>query len=64
MTSLDWFTTAGAMPLGFAAVAGVAATLGTRTTMLASSLVVLALLVAALAVGDVRRLRVRAPAPA
>ena len=45
VTSLDWFTTAGAMPLGFAAVAGVAAALGTRTTMLASSLVVLALLV-------------------
>ena len=30
VTSLDWFTTAGLMPLGFAAVAAVAATLGTR----------------------------------
>ena len=59
VTSLDWFTTAGAMPLGFAAVAGVAAALGTRTTMLLATLMVLALLVAALAVGDVRRLRVR-----
>ena len=48
MTSLDWFTTAGAMPLGFAAVAGVAAALGTRTTMLAASLVVLGLLAVAL----------------
>jgi hypothetical protein len=62
VTSLDWFTTAGAMPLGFAAVAGVAAALGTRPTMLLATLVVLALLVAALTVGDVRRLRVR-PAP-
>ena len=63
VTSLDWFTTAGAMPLGFAFVAAVAAGLGTRTTMLASSLVVLALLCVALAVGDVRRLRVREAAP-
>ena len=59
VTSLDWFTTAGAMPLGFAAVAGVAAAVGTRTTMLAATLVVLALLALALALGDVRRLRVR-----
>ena len=43
VTSLDWFTTAGAMPLGFAAVAGVAAAIGTRTTMLVSALVVMAL---------------------
>ena len=63
VTSLDWFTTAGAMPLGFAFVAAVAAGLGTRTTMLASSLVVLALLCAALALGDVRRLRAREVAP-
>lgn len=60
VTSLDWFTTAGAMPLGFAAVAGVAAAIGTRTTMMASSLVVIALCLACLAVGDVRRLRRRA----
>ena len=64
VTSLDWFTTAGAMPLGFAAVAGVAAALGTRTTMLGASLVVLALLLIALAVGDVRRLRAAAPVAA
>ena len=63
VTSLDWFTTAGAMPLGFAFVAAVAAGLGTRTTMLASSLVVLGLLCAALAAGDVRRLRAREAAP-
>ena len=59
VTSLDWFTTAGAMPLGFALVVAVAAALGTRPTMLAASLTVLALLCAALAVGDVRRLRSR-----
>lgn len=63
VTSLDWFTTAGAMPLGFAAVAAVAAALGTRTTMLSASLAVLALLAAALAAGDVRRLRTRAATP-
>jgi hypothetical protein len=63
VTSLDWFTTAGAMPLGFAFVAMVAAWLGARTTMLAASLVVLGLLALALAVGDVRRLRVAAPVP-
>ncbi len=57
VTSLDWFTTAGTMPLGFAAVAGVAAAIGTRTTMLVSALVVMALCAVALAVGDVRRLR-------
>jgi len=61
VTSLDWFTTAGAMPLGFAAVAGIAASLGTRPTMIGASVAVLALLCVALAVGDVRRLRV-APA--
>ena len=56
VTSLDWFTTVGAMPLGFAAVAAVAAAIGTQTTMLAATLVVLALLGASLAAGDVRRL--------
>jgi hypothetical protein len=56
VTSLDWFTTTGAMPLGFAVVAPVAQLLGTRTTMLACGLIVIALCVAALAAGDVRRL--------
>ena len=59
VTSLDWFTTAGTMPLGFAAVAGVAAAIGTQTTMLVSALVVIALCGAALAMGDVTRLRRR-----
>jgi predicted MFS family arabinose efflux permease len=56
VTSLDWFTTTGLMPIGFALVAPAAELFGTRTTMLASALIVLVLFLAALAVGDVRRL--------
>jgi hypothetical protein len=56
VTSLDWFTTTGLMPIGFALVAPAAQLLGTRTTMLVSSLIVLALFLGALAAGDVRRL--------
>jgi MFS family permease len=56
VTSLDWFTTTGLMPIGFAVVAPAAELLGTRTTMLACGVTVIALFVAALAVGDVRRL--------
>jgi MFS family permease len=56
VTSLDWFTTTGAMPLGFALVAPAAHLLGTQSTMLAAGAIVIALLVAALAAGDVRRL--------
>jgi MFS family permease len=57
VTSLDWFTTTGAMPIGFAVVAPVAALLGTETTMLVCGLIVIGLCGAALAVGDVRRLQ-------
>jgi MFS family permease len=56
VTSLDWFTTTGAMPIGFAIVAPAAQLFGTRETMLVSGLIVIALCAAALAVGDVRRL--------
>jgi MFS transporter len=56
VTSLDWFTTTGLMPLGFAVVAPAAELIGTRTTMLACGVTVIALFAAALAVGDVRRL--------
>jgi MFS family permease len=56
VTSLDWFTTTGLMPIGFALVAPAAELFGTRTTMLASALIVIALFVVALAAGDVRRL--------
>jgi hypothetical protein len=61
VSSLDWFTTAGAMPLGYAVVAPAADLLGTRATMAAASVTVMALLVAALAVGDVRRLTTTRP---
>jgi MFS family permease len=56
VTSLDWFTTTGAMPLGFALVAPAAQLFGTQATMLTCGLIVIALCVAALVVGDVRRL--------
>jgi MFS family permease len=56
VTSLDWFTTTGAMPLGFALVAPAASLFGTQETMLACGLIVILLCAAALAVGDVRRL--------
>jgi MFS family permease len=56
VTSLDWFTTTGLMPIGFAVVAPAAELVGTRTTMLACGVAVIALFVTALAVGDVRRL--------
>ena len=57
MTSLDWFTTTGAMPIGFAVVAPVAPCSGPQTTMLVCGLIVIALCAAALAAGDVRRLQ-------
>jgi hypothetical protein len=44
------------MPLGFVLVAPAAAWLGTETTMVAAGAIVIALLLAALAAGDVRRL--------
>jgi MFS family permease len=56
VTSLDWFTTTGLMPIGFAVVAPAAELIGTRTTMLACGVTVIALFTAALGVGDVRRL--------
>jgi MFS family permease len=64
VTSLDYFTTAGVMPLGYALVGPVAALAGTRPTMVACGVVVMALCAAAATVPDVRRLRRRvAPAP-
>jgi predicted MFS family arabinose efflux permease len=64
VTSLDYFTTAGVMPLGFALVGPVAAVAGTAPTMVASGLVVMALAAAAATVPDVRRLRRRGAATA
>jgi MFS family permease len=64
VSSLDFFTTTGALPVGYALVAWMAATVGTRNTMLASGLLVMALCAAAIAIGDVRRLRARTAAAA
>ena len=57
VTSLDWFTTAGAMPVGFVIVAATADAIGTPTTMLLAGITAVALFLACLAVPDVRRLR-------
>jgi hypothetical protein len=57
VTSLDWFTTAGVLPIGYAVVGWATGLLGTRATMLVASLVVIGLCAAAVAVGDVRHLR-------
>jgi MFS family permease len=56
VTSLDWFTTTGVMPIGFVVVAPATQLLGTQATMAAAGAIVIALLLAALAAGDVRRL--------
>jgi MFS family permease len=56
VTSLDWFTTTGLMPIGFALVAPAAELFGTRMTMLVSAVIVIMLFLGALAAGDVRRL--------
>jgi hypothetical protein len=62
VTSLDYFSTAGVMPLGFAVVGPVAALAGTAPAMVASGLVVMALCAAAVTVPDVRALRRRVAA--
>jgi MFS family permease len=65
VTSLDYLSSAGVMPLGFALVGPVAALAGTRPTMVVSGLVVIALAGAAASAPDIRRLRRRAsPEPA
>jgi MFS family permease len=56
VTSLDWFTTVGVMPLGYALAGPVAEAAGLHETMVAASVVTVALFAAALAVRDVREL--------
>jgi hypothetical protein len=60
VTSLDYFSTAGIMPLGFALVGPVAALAGTVPTMVVSGLVVAVLSLAAASVPDIRHLPRRA----
>jgi MFS transporter len=57
VTSLDYFTTAGVMPLGFALVGPVAGLAGTVPTMVASGLLVLGLSLAAALTPAIRGLR-------
>jgi MFS family permease len=56
VTSLDWFTTVGLMPLGYAVAGPVADTFGLHETMVGASVIVCAMFVLALAIEDVRRL--------
>jgi predicted MFS family arabinose efflux permease len=64
VTSLDYFTTTGVMPLGFAVVGPVAALAGTEATLVAAGLFVMALSAAAATAPDIRHLRRRVGAPA
>ena len=63
VTSLDYFSSAGVMPLGFALVGPVAGLAGTVPTMVVSGLVVVGLAVAAALVPDIRHLPRRTSPP-
>jgi MFS family permease len=54
VTSLDWFTTVGLMPLGYAVAGPLADAFGLHETMVGASVVTAALFCVALAVKDVR----------
>ena len=54
VTSLDWFTTVGLMPLGYAAAGPLAEALGLHETMVGASVIAVALFTVALATPDVR----------
>jgi MFS family permease len=54
VTSLDWFTTVGVMPLGYALAGPVAEAVGLHETMVGASVVTVALFAGALAMRDVR----------
>jgi MFS family permease len=54
VTSLDWFTTVGLMPLGYAVAGPLADTFGLHETMVGAAVVTAALFCVALAVKDVR----------
>ncbi len=56
VTSLDWFTTVGLMPLGYAIAGPIAEAAGLHATMIGASVISFALFLAALAVEDVRAL--------
>jgi predicted MFS family arabinose efflux permease len=54
VTSLDWFTTVGLMPLGYAVVGPIADAIGLHETMIGAAALTAALFVLALLVRDVR----------
>jgi MFS family permease len=56
VTSLDWFTTVGLMPLGYAIAGPIAEAAGLHETMVGATLLVAPLFLAALAVKEVRSL--------
>ena len=56
VTSLDWFTTAGVMPLGYAIAGPVSELAGLHETMIGASVISFALFLGALALADVRAL--------
>jgi DHA3 family tetracycline resistance protein-like MFS transporter len=57
VTSLDWFTTVGLMPLGYAVAGPVADAIGLQETMIGAALITAALFCVALAAHDVRAVR-------
>jgi MFS family permease len=57
VTSLDWFTTVGLMPLGYALAGPIAEAAGLHGTMVAASVLCVVLFAVALAVPDVRAVR-------
>jgi MFS family permease len=54
VTSLDWFTTVGLMPLGFAIAGPLAEAIGLHETMVGASVIAVAMFAVALATEDVR----------
>ncbi len=56
VTSLDWFTTAGMMPLGYAIAGPLAELAGLHETMVGASVISFTLFAGALAVAEVRAL--------
>jgi hypothetical protein len=57
VTSLDWFTTVGLMPLGYAVAGPLADAIGLQETMIGAALFTAALFCVALAADDVRAVR-------
>ena len=56
VTSLDWSTTVGLMPLGYAIAGPIAETAGLHETMVGATVITVPFFLAALAVRDVRSL--------